>query len=905
VNSYRISHYSIVEKLGAGGMGEVYKAHDTTLDRPVALKILPPDLVEDQDRLRRFVQEAKSASALNHPHIITIYEIGEAKPQTTDRPTSGPEGRATGVEPGAFLSLASETPIHYIAMEYIEGETLHTKIHRDKATLRKLLEYLVQAADGLAKAHAAGIIHRDLKPDNIMINKDGYSKILDFGLAKLIEPVDEQSKPTQGNLEEAATALMRRSQAGMVMGTVGYMSPEQAQGKAVDQRSDIFAFGCILYEVATGHKPFEGDSLIDSLHKIIYAPAPPVKDFNPNCPYELQRIIRRCLAKDPEDRYQRVKDISLDLRECLEEYKTESSASSIFPGISVGPLAVGGGSLLDAATVEPHLDESDPRVLRLTRFSKFSVGLSVLGLVSAIALWPLYHRARIGTELRLDYTKEAAVSKGREIVSGFGYPTNLETYTRFMLTNLDLKHIATKEGRGEVRRAVREGKIAAWRVAFAPSADEASTVNSTGKVSPGQFLVEISPQGQLTNFSTAPREDAEITEVDKQQAVVVAQETARRWFSFDPGGYEAEVVPRSSPPGVVEITWRNPNPIFAHKEVVQANLQGSKITKLSRSLEPPQSIKETNSLSDFISNARGVILVLAFVAMYAFGGVFLIRGKRWYALGRNLPITATVLLAAGIFALFYFQDNPVPALVAILIAVVFTVIGGAAFFPSAAGLFEWLRVFNPVRLFGAEQLVNRRFFSVSAASSLVHGVLGGALLAGISGAIGFLMARVPGSVPSMAGEIGMVNAGWPLAQGLLMSVAFALIFAFGIAVLVELTERLVRGGILASLVPALLIAVVTTSYSQPRFLLIALSFPLLECLVVIQLYRSRGLAAVWLAVNTYMVLDWAASSRYLQDPAFVLQSNLLLLFVALLLTAGAWGYVKGRLKTSLSTFATR
>ena len=908
MNSYRISHYSIVEKLGAGGMGEVYKAHDTTLDRPVALKILPPDLVEDQDRLRRFVQEAKSASALNHPHIITIYEIGEAKPQTTDRPTSGPKGRATGVELGAFLSLASETPVHYIAMEYIEGETLHAKIHGDKATLRKLLEYLVQAADGLAKAHAAGIIHRDLKPDNIMINKDGYSKILDFGLAKLIEPVNEQSKPTQGNLEEAATALMRRSQAGMVMGTVGYMSPEQAQGKTVDQRSDIFAFGCILYEVATGHKPFEGDSLIDSLHKIIYTPAPPIKDFNPNCPYDLRRIIGRCLTKDPDDRYQRVKDISMDLREFLEEYKADSAASGPYSEMgALLPPAASGGSLLDAPVVKPHLEEIDPRVLQLTRFSKSSVALSVLGLVGAIVLWPMYKRAEIGSELRLDYTKEAALSKAREIVSSLGYDTtNLENYVRFVPTNLDLKHIAAKEGIGEARRAVREGKSAAWRVAFARSTDEVSTVTSTGNVKPGQFLVAISPQGQLVSFSTPPREDAEITEVDKQQAVVMARETARRWLSFDPGGYEAETVPRSNPPGVIEITWRNPNPIFAHKEVVQANLQGSKITKLNRSLEPVQLGKEIHSISDSINTAQIAIVILACLAIYIFGLLFLILGKRWYALGRNLPITALVLFVMGVFVNNFFATYPETGIEVILIAILGALMVSIALFPGAAGLFEWLRVFSRLRLFGAEQLVNRRFLSASVASSLVHGTLVGAFLAGIDSTVDFLVARVPGYSPSRGLQIEIVDGGWPLVHAPLFLVPVALLLALCISIIVELTERFIRGRILAPLIAAVLIAVATIP-SQPRFLIVALSFlgSFLVILILVQLYRLRGLAAVWLALTTLLLLIRAAASRYLQDPNFVLQSNLLILVVALLLTAGVWGYLKGHLKANLSAFGVR
>ena len=208
MKSYRISHYRILEKLGAGGMGEVYKAYDETLDRPVALKILPPDLVGDEDRLRRFVQEAKSASKLNYPHIITIYEIGEAKSEVAEAHAVESNRKPKETEAGPLVSLAHETSIHYIAMEYIEGETLHAKIYGDESRLSKSLEYLLQVADGLAKAHAAGIVHRDLKPNNIMINKDGFAKILDFGLAKLVETAKELMKPPEGELAGAATVLM-------------------------------------------------------------------------------------------------------------------------------------------------------------------------------------------------------------------------------------------------------------------------------------------------------------------------------------------------------------------------------------------------------------------------------------------------------------------------------------------------------------------------------------------------------------------------------------------------------------------------------------------------------------------------------------------------------------------------
>ncbi len=271
-----LSHYRIVSKIGAGGMGEVYLAQDTKLDRRVALKILPADVASSRDRMERFIREAKSAAALNHPHIAQIHEIGE------------------------------HDGTHFIVMEFIDGVTLREKIHRERTELRKLLKYLQQVAEGLSTAHAAGIVHRDLKPDNIMITRDGFAKVLDFGLAKLVETSDLGLGLSEGG--EAPTAVMQQHSApGVVMGTVGYMSPEQARGKTneIDQRSDIFSFGCILFEAATGKKPFAGDSIVKSLHSLIYEPAPQIKDLNPSAPAELQRIVRRCLAKDPDERYQR------------------------------------------------------------------------------------------------------------------------------------------------------------------------------------------------------------------------------------------------------------------------------------------------------------------------------------------------------------------------------------------------------------------------------------------------------------------------------------------------------------------------------------------------------------------------------------------------------------------------
>ena len=278
----KLERYEIISQLGAGGMGEVYLAEDTRLHRKVALKILPAEVASHRDRMRRFLQEATAAASLNHPNIAHIYETGEAE-------ASAPGESGKGSE-----------PLHFIVMEFVDGVTLREKIHREHSDLRKLLRYLQQVAEGLAKAHAAGVVHRDLKPDNIMITGDGHAKVLDFGLVKLIEPTLPSRSGDPGSSEVATAVMPHHSAPGTVLGTVGYMSPEQAQGKTdeIDNRSDIFSFGCILFEAVTGRKPFEGESVLKSLHMVVYEAAPLIKDFNPAAPVELQRIIRRCLAKD-------------------------------------------------------------------------------------------------------------------------------------------------------------------------------------------------------------------------------------------------------------------------------------------------------------------------------------------------------------------------------------------------------------------------------------------------------------------------------------------------------------------------------------------------------------------------------------------------------------------------------
>jgi serine/threonine protein kinase/Tol biopolymer transport system component len=304
-----VARYRVVGPLGAGGMGEVYLAQDRTLERNVALKILPPELVRDEERVRRFVLEAKSASSLSHPNIVTIYEIGQDVVRA--------EGR--DADPGAL-------PVQFISMELIQGSTLSTLLHDRRTDLRTLLGYLAQAAEGIAKAHAAGIVHRDLKPGNIMVSSDGFAKVLDFGLAKLTEQADaghaEVPDPTSAPTRADVTG------AGRVLGTAAYMSPEQVRGGAVDHRSDVFSFGCVLYEAVTGARPFVADSSVETMHQILHEKPAPIEERNPSCPAELRRLIRRCLAKSPDQRVQSMKDLAIELREIVDEWDSLSASAT-------------------------------------------------------------------------------------------------------------------------------------------------------------------------------------------------------------------------------------------------------------------------------------------------------------------------------------------------------------------------------------------------------------------------------------------------------------------------------------------------------------------------------------------------------------------------------------------------
>jgi serine/threonine protein kinase/tetratricopeptide (TPR) repeat protein len=304
-----ISRYRIIEKLGAGGMGEVFLAEDTKLGRKVALKLLSEELTQHRDRLSRFDREAYAASSLNHPNILTIYEMGD------------------------------EGGRHFIATEFIDGITLRKRLSSIPMDLSEVLDVAIQVAAALEEAHAARIVHRDIKPENIMIRRNGHVKVLDFGLAKLTERPDSEETDT-----EAVTRAMIQTDAGVVLGTSQYMSPEQARGKSVDARTDIWSLGVVLYEMASGRAPFTGETKTDIIVAIAKNEPMPLARFAPNMPAELEWIVMKALRKDVDERYQTVKELESDLRKLKQrlEFQTElerSMAPDKVTGLSVSGLA--------------------------------------------------------------------------------------------------------------------------------------------------------------------------------------------------------------------------------------------------------------------------------------------------------------------------------------------------------------------------------------------------------------------------------------------------------------------------------------------------------------------------------------------------------------------------------------
>jgi len=365
--STRLGPYEVISPLGSGGMGEVYLAEDSRLHRKLALKILPADLASDRNRMSRFNQEAMAAAALNHPHIAHIYEIGEAG------------------------------GVHFIAMEYIDGDTLRHRINEGMKLL-EILEIASQASSALVAAHGAGIIHRDIKPENIMIRRDGYIKLLDFGLAKLSEP---EGKTTDS---DAPTKAMVNTGAGTVMGTANYMSPEQAKGIQIDARTDLWSLGAVLYEMVTGHIPFRGETSAESISLILQKEPAPLSRFAREVPAELERIVTKALTKDREERYQTAKDMLIDLRNLKRKLEVDAEiertvapelrhSASTTSGQSAPRTASDAVAATVPASTAPASSSAEYIVSRIQQHKLFA-SITLVALVIGIVGLSLYLHAR-------------------------------------------------------------------------------------------------------------------------------------------------------------------------------------------------------------------------------------------------------------------------------------------------------------------------------------------------------------------------------------------------------------------------------------------------------------------------------------------------------------------------------
>ena len=349
----KLGRYQILCKIGEGGMGEVYRATDLELGRTVALKILPPDVASHRVRLQRFIVEAKAASALNHPHILTIYEIG-----TVD-------------------------DLHFIATEFVEGETLQQRI-KTGLSLTQTLEIAIQIAGALSAAHAAGIVHRDIKPTNIMVRPDGYAKLVDFGLAKLLEPDGAASDP------EAATRAMVHTGAGTVVGTANYMSPEQAKGLPVDARTDLWSLGVVLYEMVAGQVPFLANTATESLALILQREPSPLKRYADDVPPEFERIVAKQLTKDCEQRYQTAKDLLIDLRNLKRSLEVNAEIDRTAPVLQTNShpaLQTSGGQVETSASSARY-------IVSEIKHHKFATVLAALVLISALVAIVTYTKTR-------------------------------------------------------------------------------------------------------------------------------------------------------------------------------------------------------------------------------------------------------------------------------------------------------------------------------------------------------------------------------------------------------------------------------------------------------------------------------------------------------------------------------
>ena len=832
-----VGRYQIQSLLGSGGMGEVYRAADPMLGRPVALKVLRRELGNDPERLTRFLQEARAASALNHPNILTIHEVG-------DHDSS-----------------------RFIISEFVEGETVRQRLERGPLTLREILDIAIQTASALAAAHAASIVHRDIKPDNLMLRPDGYVKVLDFGVATFTR--------TAATPADAAT-IAPETTGGLVVGTIAYMSPEQARGLAVDGRSDCYSLGVVLYELVTGRAPFTAPTSTDLLVAILEREAPPLRQAARRVPPQLEWIIEKALEKDPNLRYQSIGDLRVDLMRLKTALESGRLTAARAPAEAVG-LGVD-------LPVERDLTDDSPEVVSLSRVSWRTAAFAVAALSAVVAAMSYYHLARPGAELPLQLPEGAVVTKARDAVEGLGYSGwGARSEVEFR-NSLDVKDITELAGLAAARDAIRDGAVAVWHAGLTHTRDPEDSPVA------GDFSVELDPRGELVSFTTGASPDPAAA-LDRDRGAALGLEALKRAYGIDASGFQFEYIQRAFPGGAVEMTWRNPTPRYGHVEELRVNLHGDRIVRLDREFQKPQGYVEPEPpMAVRAFQMSGPFLIGAvFVIGWAFGLYVLFKTRNWDALTDRLPLAICAVLLAQV-VLTSINDG---ALGSLLGVVAIAALLAGTVLPALSGVILWMRRQNPERLWAADQLTRGRVLAPAVAASLVDGVIGGAAIVALDVFADGIALGIDGFLPSISREVEVVRTGLAATFG--ESLGASIFVMLGVAVAIEAADRLRVHPIVATVVVAIGAGLVG-AVDQKAMLatLPVIAGMAAGAAVAAVLYRRRGLLATWVACLVAALLTEAMAARSLDDPDLIRLSGLVVSIAGALLILGVWGVIAGR-----------
>ena len=834
-----VGRYQIQNLLGSGGMGEVYKAADSVLGRAVAIKVLRPELSGDPERLSRFLHEARAASALNHPNILTIHEVGD------------------------------HNASRFLVSEFVDGETLRQRLARGPLTLREILDITIQAASALAGAHAASIVHRDIKPDNLMLRPDGYVKVLDFGVATF-------ARNAGVSHDSAATiAPSIETGPGLIVGTVAYMSPEQARGLPVDGRSDCYSLGVVLYELVAGRAPFSASTTTDLLVAILEREPPPLRTVARGLPVQLEWIIEKALEKDPNLRYQSIADMRVDLQRlkmALESGRLSSAA-----------LAGEASSTEVDALVERDLTDDSPEVLALSRISWISTAAAVAAAVLVGLAMTSYHLARPGADLPLQLPEGAVITKARDTIESFGYKDLGSRTDVAFVDAVDADDITRMAGLPAARAAIRDGAVAYWRAGITHSASPSGSLEPQ----PGDFSVRLDPRGQLVAFATGDATDAKDTHVDRDRAAAIGLGAIAKAFAIDASTYELEVVARAFPAGKTELTWRSPETRYGHVEQLRVNLQGERLVTIERSLQPPRGYKAppTPLPMRIFKGSGPAVLIAVFVIGWGFGLYYLFKTRNWDALTRRLPLAlcALVLVQVGLSTIS--SSGAFQSLLAV-VAIAILLIGTAL--PALSGVLLWIGRQNPARIWAAEQLTRGRVLTHAVSISMVEGVSGGAAMSAIAVLADWAALNVPGFEPSISRELNIVDAGIGALIGDTLSGSAFIVLAIAFAV--EVFDRFRVNAVLSTAVVAIAAGLVAGADQEailPGLTLVAGAA--LQAALVVLLYRRRGFLAAWMAGLAAGLLTDAMALRSLDDPDLRRLSGFLITIVVIIAATGAWG----------------